>query len=100
MDLWYGHAGTTVLLLTELPNNLPEGFYRTRTYASRGWTTFERCSAKLGKKRTSAWRLVIDTRYTQRGATRRLPTTPEMMARLLKTLQFTNGADSDEVLAL
>ena len=101
MDLWYGHAGTTVVLLTELPNvdELPEGFDRTRTYESRGWTTFERCSAELGKRTTSRWRLVIDTRV-QHGSTRRLPTTPDMMAKLLKTLKFTNGADRDAVLAL
>ena len=24
MDLWYGHAGTTVVLLTELPDELPD----------------------------------------------------------------------------
>ena len=100
MDLWYGHAGTTVVLLTELPQKVPEDFDVTRTYESRGWTTFERCSAELGKKTTSQWRLVIDAKYVRRGATRRLPTTPSMMEKLLETRSFTNGADNAKVFKL
>ena len=78
MDLWYSHASTTVVLLTELPDVLPAAFDSSRTYErslhvqtcpdalwvhivttslhgeccryeNRGWTTFERCSAELAK---------------------------------------------------
>ena len=46
MDLWYPHAAITVVLLTELPpaSYLPASFDTSRTYDSRGWTTFERCA--------------------------------------------------------
>ena len=96
MDLG-GHAGTTVVLLTELPDELPAGTDCARTY-EQGWTTFERCSAELGKK-AFPWKLVIDTLRAAR-CDRRLPTTPVMMVGLLKTRQFTIGADCDAVLAL
>ena len=49
LDLWYAHAKTTVVLLTELPKKLPKSFDAIRTYDSRGWTTYERCSAELCK---------------------------------------------------
>ena len=103
MDLWYGHAGTTVVLLTELPRELPPGFDATRTYESRGWTTFERCSAELAKTYdllAAKWQLVIDVADAGGGAQRRLPTTPRRMAELLETRQFTNGADKLAVLEL
>ena len=102
MDLWYAHSKTTVVLLTELPNKLPESFDAKRTYESRGWTTFERCSAELGKTFTlqqAGWTLVIDL-GKQRAALRRLPTTPERMGKLLQERSFTNGADRAQVLAL
>ena len=103
MDLWYGHAGTTVVLLTDLPRELPPGFDATRTYESRGWTTFERCSAELAKTYdllAAKWQLVIDVADAGGGAQRRLPTTPSRMAELLETRQFTNGADKLAVLEL
>ena len=102
MDLWYAHSKTTVVLLTELPKKLPDSFDAKRTYESRGWTTFERCSAELGKTFTlqqAGWTLVIDL-GKQRAALRRLPTTPERMGTLLQERSFTNGADRAQVLAL
>ena len=102
MDLWYAHSKTTVVLLTELPKKLPKSFDAIRTYDSRGWTTFERCSAELGKTFTlqqAGWPLVIDL-GKQRAALRRLPTTPERMGELLQERSFTNGADRAQVLAL
>jgi hypothetical protein len=102
MDLWYAHSKTTVVLLTELPKKLPDSFDPKRTYESRGWTTFERCSAELGKTFTlqqAGWTLVIDL-GEQRAALRRLPTTPERMGKLLQERSFTNGADQAQVLAL
>lgn len=62
MDLWYGHAATTVVLHTALPPSASVD--ATRTYEARGWTTFERCSAELAKafKLSAArWALVLDT---------------------------------------
>ncbi|EOD35054.1 hypothetical protein EMIHUDRAFT_110912 [Emiliania huxleyi CCMP1516] len=104
MDLWYAHASITVVLLTQLPDELPAGFDRSRTYDARGWTTFERCSAELGAKPASLgfakWKLVIDVASDDGGAQRRLPATPERMAKLLAACRFTNGADSATVQAL
>ena len=102
LDLWYAHSKTTVLLLTELPEKLPESFDKKRTYKSRGWTMFERCSAELGKTfhlQQAGWTLVIDL-GEQRAALRRLPTTPERMEELMQECSFTNGADQAQVLAL
>ena len=92
------------MLLTQLPDELPAGFDRSRTYDTRGWTTFERCSAELGAKLSTLgfakWKLVIDVASGDGGAQRRLPVTPERMAKLLAACRFTNGADSAAVLAL
>ena len=92
------------MLLTQLPDELPAGFDRSRTYDTRGWTTFERCSAELGAKPSTLgfakWKLVIDVASDDGGAQRRLPATPERMATLLAACRFTNGADSAAVLAL
>jgi len=63
LDLWYAHSKTTVVLLTELPKKLPKSFDAKRTYDSRGWTTYERCSAELCKTfrlQQAGWPLVID----------------------------------------
>ena len=92
------------MLLTQLPDELPAGFDRSRTYDTRGWTTFERCSAELGTKPSTLgfakWKLVIDVASGDGGAQRRLPVTPERMAKLLAACRFTNGADSAAVLKL
>ena len=92
------------MLLTQLPDELPAGFDRSRTYDARGWTTFERCSAELGAKPAclgfAKWKLVIDVASDDGGAQRRLPATPERMATLLAACRFTNGADSAAVLVL
>ena len=99
MDLWYAHAGITVVLLTRLP----EGTDTARSYESRGWTTFERCSAELGKSFrliTAKWKLVIDTANDDGEVQRRLPTVPKRMEELLKSRHFTNGADKAAVLQL
>ena len=92
------------MLLTQLPDELPASFDRSRTYGTRGWTTFERCSAELGAKPFSLgyakWKLVIDVAADDGGAQRRLPTTPARMATLLADCRFTNGADSSTVLTL
>lgn len=103
MSLWYGHSKTTVVLLTEFPEELFQGFEHTRSYESRGWTTFERCLSELGKQhsmRFQQWSLVIDVKNVQTNVPRQLPTTPAKMAELLKTRQFTNGADHAVVLKL
>ena len=99
MDLWYSHAGITVVMLTRLP----EGHGTARSYESRGWTTFERCSAELGKSfslKAAKWKLVVDTGNEEGDVQRRLPTAPARMAELLETRQFTNNADKQGVLEL
>ena len=99
MDLWYGHAGITVVLLTKLP----KGSDKARSYESRGWTTFERCSAELGKSfnlKVAKWKLVIDAGSEDGDVQRRLPTAPKRMERLLESRQFTNNADKGGVLEL
>ena len=56
---WYAHQGTTVYMLTKLP----EGATRTLQYADSGWPTYERCSAEQIKKFTldeAKWKLVLD----------------------------------------
>ena len=103
MDLWYAHAGITVVLMTQLPAELPSSFDMGRTYDQRGWTTFERCSAELAKSfklRMAKWKLVIDVADEGGSAKRRLPTTPARMAELIAKCQFTNGADKEAVLEL
>jgi hypothetical protein len=103
MDLWYAHASVTVVLLTQLPDELPVGFDKSRTYSRRGWTTFERCSAELAKSFklcAAKWKLVIDVADESGGAQRRLPTTPEQMEKLIADCQFTNGADRKAVMKL
>ena len=99
MDLWYGHAGITVVLLTKLP----KGSDKARSYESRGWTTFERCSAELGKSfnlKVAKWKLVIDAGSEDGDVQRRLPTAPTRMEKLLESRQFTNNADKGGVLEL
>ena len=58
MDLWYAHQGTTVYMLTQLP----EGSMRKVGYVDSGWTTYERCSAEQIKKflMDAKWKLVLD----------------------------------------
>ena len=126
MDLWYGHSGTTVIMLTELPEGWntkqltngararappipgPAVPARPNGYDRSGWPTFERCSAELGKSfhlNGAKWNLVIDTARPDGGATRRLPTIPTRMKKLLDqedehgrpVRQFTNGADKETV---
>jgi hypothetical protein len=61
LDLWYAHSKTTVVLLTELPASYQNK--EIRSYDSRGWTTYERCSAELCKTfrlQQAGWPLVID----------------------------------------
>jgi hypothetical protein len=98
LNLWYAHAKTTVVLLTELPASYQNK--EIRSYDSRGWATFERCSAELGKTvrlQQAGWPLVIDL-GEHRAALRRLPTTPERMEELFEKCSFTNGADKPKVL--
>ena len=57
MDLWYAHQGTTVYMLTQLP----EGSTRKVGYVDSGWTTYERCSAEqMFYLFEAKWKLVLD----------------------------------------
>ena len=107
MDLWYAHKGTVVLCVTKLPEGCT-----VRPYASRGWTTYERCSAELIKpveayvveegktfgEGAYLWPMCIDAaRVDEAGAGRRPPAPPAVFAELLESCQFTNQADSSMV---
>jgi len=61
MDLWFGHRGTTVLLLTEGPKN--RAIERPLGYEDSGWIAFERaCSTELKIRYRSAaqWAPVLN----------------------------------------
>ena len=100
MDLWYSHQGTTVYMLTILP----EGTLRTVGYDDSGWTTYERHSAEQIKKvwlRYAPWKLVLDLgagedAYEQAKG-RNWPMDPDGFDVLVETKSFTNGADKEAV---
>ena len=96
MDLWYAHQGTTVYMLTELP----EGSARKVGYSDSGWTTYERCSAEQIKKvylYEAKWKLVLDLGKPDDEKQRNWPVGPDDFDSMIKTKKFTNGADEAEV---
>eukprot|EP00966_Prymnesium_polylepis_P291615 6735310-Prymnesium_polylepis.1 len=108
MDLWYAHEGTTVYMLTRLP----EGTQRKAGYDESGWTTYERRSAEQIKKFhlwNAAWTLVLDLgasrgtsggNWTPKERSRNWPLDPDGFDALIESKQFTNGADKGAVKAL
>ena len=103
MDLWYAHQGTTVYLLTQLP----EGTQRKLGYDDSGWTTYERRSAEQIKKvylYEAKWKLVRDLGsgdLDKDGAgSRNWPLDPDGFDELIESKQFTNGADKETVKTL
>ena len=98
MDLWYAHQGTSVYLLTELPEGCAT---RKVGYSDSGWTTYERCSAEQIKKVylfNAKWRLVLDLGAVDGGKTRReWPVGPDDFDVIVETKHFTNGADQHAV---
>ena len=96
MDLWYAHQGTTVYMLTELP----EGTTREVGYADSGWTTYERRSAEQIKKvylYAAEWKLVLDLGAEDAEKSRNWPLDPDGFNALIEKKTFTNGADKDAV---
>ena len=96
MDLWYAHQGTTVYMLTKLP----EGSARIVKYADSGWTTYERHSAEQIKKvylHEAKWKLVLDLGSEDAGKARNWPISPDDFDVLIETKIFTNGADQQAV---
>ena len=97
MDLWYAHQGTTVYMLTQLP----EGSTRKVGYSDSGWTTYERCSAEQIKKfylYDARWKLVLDLGTAAGKETKRgWPIGPDDFDVLVEEKEFTNGADKDAV---
>ena len=92
MDLWYAHQGTTVYMLTKLP----EGSSRKAMYADSGWTTYERHSAEQIKKvylYDAQWKLVMDLGADDAVKARNWPVGPDHFDTLIATKTFTNGAD-------
>ena len=99
MDLWYAHQGTTVYMLTELP----EGTTREVGYADSGWTTYERRSAEQIKKvylYEAEWKLVLDLGAEDAEKSRNWPLDPGGFDALIDTKKFTNGADKEAVKTL
>ena len=100
MDLWYAHQGTTVYMLTKLP----EGTTRKNGYDESGWTTYERCSAEQIKKvylYKAKWKLVLDLgasdKSDEAAKARKWPHSPEDFDQLIGAKKFTNGADQETV---
>ena len=100
MDLWYAHQGTTVYMLTRLP----EGSTRKVGYSDSGWTTYERCSAEQIKKFflfEAEWKLVLDLGAGEGNeAQRNWPMGPDEFDTMVESKTFTNGADRDAVKSL
>lgn len=100
MDLWYAHQGTTVYMLTKLP----EGSTRRSGYGDSGWTTYERCSAEQIKKfflLRAEWKLVLDLGAAAgEEGQRSWPIGPDDFDKLIATKAFTNGADTQVVQSL
>ena len=93
MDLWYAHQGTSVYMLTKLPENSS----REVGYSDSGWTTYERCSAEQIKKvymYNAEWKLVLDLGETESEKQRNWPVGPDDFDRLVEEKKFTNGADT------
>ena len=102
MDLWYAHQGTTVYMLTKLPENST----RKISYADSGWTTYERCSAEQIKKFylfEARWKLVLDL-GAESGEdverARNWPIGPDDFDALIENKTFTNGSDKEAVKTL
>ena len=100
MDLWYAHQGTTVYMLTKLP----EGTTRKNGYDESGWTTYERCSAEQIKKvylYEATWKLVLDLGASdesdEAAKARKWPHSPDDFDQLIGAKKFTNGADQETV---
>ena len=89
LELWYAHEQTTVLLLTESGVG--------RRYEERGWTTYESLVARILKARSyMVWPAVIDVGHPARSQEMQAPPpTPEAFREMLRSLQFTNGADRE-----
>jgi len=115
MDLWYAHQGTTVYMLTKLP----DGATRP-SYAESGWPTYERCCTEQIKKaslESVCWKLVQDVgandleefdhelpplnRYVHSvQRTRKWPVGPDDFDELIQNKQFTYRADVRTVQSL
>jgi hypothetical protein len=108
---------TAMSKLAQLADKLPEIAPLTCRVCSRGWTTFERCSAELIKpdrpyvtppetfvaEGRFLWKMCIDTGAVSGARTARgrlMPTAPAAFARLLQSKTFTNSADHDQVAQL
>ena len=97
MEVWYAHAGTTVVLLTETP----EGSSAV-PYDRRGWPTFESSVAMLIKPYLGRGTCpsLIDVSLRASVCKRFAPRTPDGMHKLLMEKKFTNGADREVVVKL
>ena len=97
MEVWYAHAGTTVVMLTETPQGSS-----AVPYDRRGWPTFESSVAMLIKPYLgwNTWPPLIDVSLRASVCKRFAPLTPDGMHKLLMEKKFTNGADREVVVKL
>ncbi len=90
MQLWYAHQLTTVFLMT----GGPPGSEGAAEYSSRGWPTFERLAASIGKRTSQwSWPLIVDVGSGSGTASRLPPLTPEAFLSELQDKHFSNGSD-------
>jgi hypothetical protein len=95
MQMWYAHARTTVIFLTQASEGSTD-------YYSRGWPTFERAVTMFNKggQWKDSWPSVVDASMEGSSCVRKAPLTLACMQQLLAQKKFTNGADREIVLQL
>ena len=99
MQILYAHQKTLSYLLSKHPEWTVAPSWDCKEYLFRGWPNFERRVTMLLKLSSSvAWKNVVDVGTPD--AKKLVPLTPEAFEKLLTTLAFTNGADTEVVAGL
>lgn len=99
MDLWYGHQGTVVLLLSRMPASAPKARKR-RPYDKSGWCTYERAAAALSHfcrprrdTQCATWHLVLDVDRSEGQAPSWALIDPDTFDAMLEKTTFERKAD-------
>ena len=102
MQMWYCHALTFVVLLSQLPKGAR--WEALTSYHGRGWCTCESSWARLAKHHSRAsWHMVLDAGAPSAALSvaRPPPMAPEAMAELVASKRFTSAkADLPKVIEL
>ena len=106
MDLWYGHQGTVVLLLSRMPASAPKA-RRMRPYEKSGWCAFERAAAALShfcrprrEPQCATWQLVLDVDRSEGQAPSWALVDPDAFDARLEKTRFERKADAKLVRSL